>query len=106
MVSVHENETNKIVTSEIVNELVHTDFASWIGQAERKYPIELFPYNPPADYFVILPIAGFSYWHGIPPPYTTYNMKKLSKIVKYYFQFSLEFIKLEILENRSLIKLS
>jgi hypothetical protein len=45
MVSVHENETNKIVTSEIVNELVHTDFASWIGQAERKYPIELFTTN-------------------------------------------------------------
>jgi hypothetical protein len=45
MVSVHENETNKIVTSEIVNELVHTDFASWIGQTERKYPIELFTTN-------------------------------------------------------------
>ncbi|PWH86689.1 SIR2 family protein [Brumimicrobium oceani] len=45
MVSVHENETNKVVTSEIVNELVHTDFASWIGQAERKYPIELFTTN-------------------------------------------------------------
>lgn len=45
MVSVHVNGTNKIVTSEIVNELVHTDFASWIGQAERKYPIELFTTN-------------------------------------------------------------
>lgn len=45
MVSVHENETNKVVTSEIVNQLVHTDFASWIGQAERKYPIELFTTN-------------------------------------------------------------
>ena len=45
MVSVHENEANKIVTTDIVNELVHTDFASWIGQAERKYPIELFTTN-------------------------------------------------------------
>ena len=45
MVSVHENEGNTIVTTEIVNELVHTDFASWIGQAERKYPIELFTTN-------------------------------------------------------------
>ena len=45
MVSVHENEANGIVTTDIVNELVHTDFASWIGQAERKYPIELFTTN-------------------------------------------------------------
>lgn len=45
MVSVHENEEKKIATIEIVNELVHTDFASWIGQAERKYPIELFTTN-------------------------------------------------------------
>lgn len=45
MVSVHQNGTNNIVTTEIVNELVHTDFASWIGQAERKYPIELFTTN-------------------------------------------------------------
>jgi hypothetical protein len=45
MVSVHENEANEIVTTDIVNELVHTDFASWIGQAERKYPIELFTTN-------------------------------------------------------------
>ena len=45
MVSVHENEANKIVTTDIVNELVHTDFASWIGQAERKFPIELFTTN-------------------------------------------------------------
>lgn len=45
MVSVHENEANGIVTTDIVKELVHTDFASWIGQAERKYPIELFTTN-------------------------------------------------------------
>lgn len=45
MVSVHENEANGIVTTDIVNELVHADFASWIGQAERKYPIELFTTN-------------------------------------------------------------
>lgn len=45
IVSVHENEENKIVATEIVNELVHKDFASWIGQAERKYPIEIFTTN-------------------------------------------------------------
>lgn len=45
MVSVHQDKTKSIVTTEIVNELVHSDFASWIGQAERKYPIELFTTN-------------------------------------------------------------
>jgi hypothetical protein len=45
MVSVHQDGTKNIVNTEIVNELVHSDFASWIGQAERKYPIELFTTN-------------------------------------------------------------
>lgn len=45
MVSVHKVADNKIVTKEIVSELVHTDFANWIGQAERKYPIEIFTTN-------------------------------------------------------------
>lgn len=45
MVSVHEFSDEKIASSEIVSELVHTDFASWIGQAERKYSIELFTTN-------------------------------------------------------------
>lgn len=45
MVSVHLDEETKIASKEIVNELVHTDFATWIGQAERKYPIEIFTTN-------------------------------------------------------------
>lgn len=44
-VSVHKNEDEKIVTKDIVSELVQTDFANWIGQAERKYPIEVFTTN-------------------------------------------------------------
>lgn len=44
-VSVHKKEDASIVTNEIVNELVQTDFANWIGQAERKYPIEIFTTN-------------------------------------------------------------
>ena len=44
-VSVHLDEENKIVNKEIVSELVQTDFANWIGQAERKYPIEIFTTN-------------------------------------------------------------
>ena len=45
MVSVHKADKDNIVTKDIVNELVHTDFANWIGQAERKYPIEIFTTN-------------------------------------------------------------
>ena len=44
-VSVHKNSEDKIITKDIVNELVQSDFASWIGQAERKYPIEIFTTN-------------------------------------------------------------
>ena len=54
MVSVHKldlcdiltkREFSQTVTTDIVNELVHTDFANWIGQAERKFPIEIFTTN-------------------------------------------------------------
>lgn len=44
-VSVHKNDDEKIVTKDIVSELVQTDFANWIGQAERKFPIEIFTTN-------------------------------------------------------------
>lgn len=44
-VSVHKNADDKIVTKDIVSELVQTDFANWIGQAERKFPIEVFTTN-------------------------------------------------------------
>lgn len=44
-VSVHKKEDEKIVTKDIVGELVQTDFANWIGQAERKFPIEVFTTN-------------------------------------------------------------
>ncbi len=45
LVSVHKIKNDKIANKEIVSELVHTDFANWIGQAERKYPIEIFTTN-------------------------------------------------------------
>ncbi len=44
IVSVHK-VNDDIASNEIVTELVHTDFANWIGQAERKYPIEIFTTN-------------------------------------------------------------
>lgn len=44
-VSVHKDEDNKVVNKDIVKELVQTDFANWIGQAERKFPIEVFTTN-------------------------------------------------------------
>ncbi len=54
MVSVHKVSYSKIATreilynlvaKEIVCDLVHSDFSNWIGQAERKYPIEIFTTN-------------------------------------------------------------
>lgn len=44
-VSVHLDEKGIIKTKDVVCELVQTDFANWIGQAERKYPIEVFTTN-------------------------------------------------------------
>lgn len=35
----------QIVAKDLVDELIQTDFANWIGQAERKYPIEIFTTN-------------------------------------------------------------
>ncbi|MCZ4244222.1 SIR2 family protein [Pedobacter punctiformis] len=43
-VSVHSDK-GQIVRKDIVSELVQTDFANWIGQAERKFPIEIFTTN-------------------------------------------------------------
>src|SRR5699024_3388536 len=43
-VSIHIKD-DCIVNRKIVEELVQTDFANWIGQAERKYPIEIFTTN-------------------------------------------------------------
>ena len=40
-----KKEFKQIVTKDIVSELVQKDFANWIGQAERKYPIEVFTTN-------------------------------------------------------------
>lgn len=40
-----KEEFIQIATKDIVNELVHTDFANWIRQAERKFPIEIFTTN-------------------------------------------------------------
>ncbi|CAM3174439.1 SIR2 family protein [Kaistella daneshvariae] len=42
---VSKREFKQIVLKDIVGELVQTDFANWIGQAERKYPIEVFTTN-------------------------------------------------------------
>lgn len=43
-VSVHLNGEGQ-VPKEIIADIVQTDFAKWIGQAERKYPVEIFTTN-------------------------------------------------------------
>ncbi|MEP2025415.1 SIR2 family protein [Reichenbachiella sp.] len=44
-VSVHKDSTGAPVSLETIDDLVQTDFANWIGQAERKFPIEIFTTN-------------------------------------------------------------
>jgi len=41
IVSVHK----KIVENEAIKDLIHVDFAEWIGRADRKYPVEIFTTN-------------------------------------------------------------
>ena len=40
-----KKEIKKTVSKDVVEHLVQTDFANWIGQAERKFPIEIFTTN-------------------------------------------------------------
>ena len=44
-VSVHKDKEGVEVTRSVVKNLVQTDFAAWVQQAERKYPIEIFTTN-------------------------------------------------------------
>jgi hypothetical protein len=44
-VSVHLDASGKTVSPDTINDLVQTGFANWIGQAERKFPIEVFTTN-------------------------------------------------------------
>lgn len=48
IVSVHE----KILNEDLFENMVHVDFAEWVGRASRKYPFEIFTTN--YDYFIEL----------------------------------------------------
>ncbi|MDO7977730.1 SIR2 family protein [Oceanotoga teriensis] len=41
IISVHK----KIIENDSIKNLIHVDFAEWIGRADRKYPIEIFTTN-------------------------------------------------------------
>ncbi len=64
LVSVHMDENSKIVTKDFVDELVQTDFANWIGQAERKFPIEIFTTNYDFLFELGLESKEVSYYDG------------------------------------------
>lgn len=59
-----KKEFKQIVTKNIVKELVQTDFANWIGQAERKYPIEIFTTNYDFLFELGLEHKGIPYYDG------------------------------------------
>lgn len=40
-----KREMYQVVSKDVVTQLVQTEFANWIGHAERKYPIEIFTTN-------------------------------------------------------------
>lgn len=45
VVSIHKDTKGQPIEKDILESLIQTDFARWIGQAERKYPIEIFTTN-------------------------------------------------------------
>lgn len=64
LVSVHIGDNGTIVSNNIINELVHSDFARWIGQAERKYPIEIFTTNYDFLFELGLEYKNIAYYDG------------------------------------------
>ncbi len=63
-VSVHLDEDKNVVSREVVKSLVQSDFAEWIGQAERKYPIEIFTTNYDFLFELGLELKEIPYYDG------------------------------------------
>lgn len=62
-VSVHLSD-NKIVSKEIIDSLVQSDFSKWIGQADRKHPVEIFTTNYDFLFELGLEHHDISYYDG------------------------------------------
>lgn len=81
IVSVHDSD-GKIVGKETVSELVHSDFANWIGQAERKFPIEIFTTNYDFLFELGLEFKEVPYYDGfcgsLRPFFNTESVEDLS----------------------------
>ncbi len=65
--SVHNN-----VTDEIIKELVQTDFAEWIGQANRKFGIEIFTTNFDYLFELALEYKNIPYYDGFAGSYEAF----------------------------------
>lgn len=61
--SVHIKD-GKTVSNDIIIELVQADFANWIGQAERKFPIEIFTTNYDLLFELGLEYKSIPYYDG------------------------------------------
>ncbi|MNK69666.1 hypothetical protein D3C87_890600 [compost metagenome] len=62
-VSVHK-VGDKIVSKEVIGSLVQADFSKWIGQADRKHPVEIFTTNYDFLFELGLEHNDISYYDG------------------------------------------
>ncbi len=81
-----KEEFTQIVSTDIVSELVQTDFANWIGQAERKYPIEIFTTNYDFLFELGLEYKEIPYYDGfcgsLRPFFNTESVEDFSFLAK------------------------
>ena len=82
----NRREFTEIVSSDVVKELVQTDFANWIGQAERKYPIEIFTTNYDFLFELGLEYKEIPYYDGfcgsLRPFFNADSVEELSFLAK------------------------
>lgn len=68
IVSVHE----QIKSSEDIKNVVHVEFAEWIGKAERKYPVEIFTTNYDYLFEIGLEEKNVPYYDGFSGSYNPF----------------------------------
>lgn len=68
IVSVH----NLIKTQDDIRNLVHVDFAEWIGKAERKFPVEIFTTNYDYLFEIGLEEKNVPYYDGFTGSYRSF----------------------------------
>ena len=77
IVSVH----SKIISDEKIDDLIHLDFAEWIGRSNRKYPIEIFTTNYDYLFELGLEKKSIPYYDGFTGSYEPFfNSDSIEKL--------------------------